>query len=106
MTPRRSRSSKGASEFGHRPPIPAQRAPAMGKRQQTSPTPEDTARAAVAHETTASPTGDRVKLTLTVSLSRAPAPRGSSCEAGASRSPGDPWPPGVQHDTTVCSPEP
>ncbi len=75
MTPHRSRSSKRASEFGHRPQTPTQGAPATGKRRPAGPTPEDTARAAVAHETTASPTGDRVKLTLTVSLSRAQAER-------------------------------
>ena len=38
-------------------------------------TPDDTARAAVAHESTPSPTGDRVKLRLTLSLSPSQAER-------------------------------
>ncbi len=75
MTRRGSRPAPRGDEWAKPAPSERPTAPSARKASGAAGEPEEAARAAIAHEPRATPSGDKVKLTLTVSLSREQAER-------------------------------
>ncbi len=70
MTRPRLKSSTQANQLAERKTTQRPAAPSPSKPSRPPGEPQEAARAAMAHEPRATPSGDKVKLTLSVSLSR------------------------------------